>query len=312
MNKNKTEVVSKTKSGVAPYLRNGIGGKIFNVINIIFMLLFSFAMIYPFWNQLVISFNEGIDTQRGGLYFWPRVWTWDNFAFVFNNAGLMRGAVISIMRVVAGTATHVIATGLLAYATTVRGFSGRRVVRIAFIASMYFSGGLIPFYLLIVNLGLLNTFHMYWLPSLFGAFNMLLMASYIYGLPESLSESARIDGAGDFAIFFKIIAPLCLPVIAVVSIMTAVGHWNSWFDVMVFNPGGQWDTLQMHLRRILMEAEMAGQLLLEQQQQEAMRNLTTASVRAATTMIVTIPIICIYPFFQKYFVGGITLGSVKG
>jgi len=312
MKDSETRAVSTKRPGVAPYLRNGIGGKIFNVINITFMILFSFAMIYPFWNQLIIALNQGLDTQRGGLYFWPRVWTWENFAFVFNRADLMRGTVISVLRVVVGTVTHVVATGLLAYATTVRGFSGRKVVRIAFIASMYFGGGLIPFFLLLVNLGLINTFHVYWLPGLFGAFNMLLMASYIYGLPDSLAESARMDGAGDFTIFFKIIAPLCLPVIAVVSIMTAVGHWNSWFDVMVFNPGGNWDTLQMHLRRILMEAEMAGQLLLDQQQQEAMRNLTTASVRAATTMVVTIPIVCVYPFFQKYFVGGITLGSVKG
>ena len=310
---NRTEKVRVSrKTGVAPYLRNGIGGKIFNVFLYIFMVVFSFLMIYPFWNQLVISLNQGLDTQRGGLYFWPRVWTLDNFRFVFNNAGLLRGAVISVARSVVGTGTHVIATGLLAYAISVQGFSGRRVVRFVFIASMYFGGGLIPFYLLILNLGLLNTFHMYWIPGLFGAFNMLLIASYIQGLPDSLPESARIDGAGEFTIFFKIILPLSLPVLAVVSIMTAVGHWNSWFDVIVFNPAGTWDTLQVHLMRILMEAEMAGQLLHEQQQQEALRNLTTASVRAATTMVVTIPIICVYPFFQKYFVGGITLGAVKG
>jgi len=300
------------KSGVAPYLRNGLGGKIFNVFLYSFMLLFSFIMIYPFWNQMVISLNQGLDTQRGGLYFWPRIWTTENFRFVFNSAGLMRGTVVSVARSVVGTATHVVATGLLAYAISVQGFSGRRIVRIVFLASMYFGGGLIPFYLVILNLGLLNTFHMYWLPGMFGAFHMLLIASYIQGLPDSMAESARIDGAGEFTIFFRIILPLALPVIAVVSIMTAVGHWNSWFDVIVFNPAGNWDTLQVHLRRILMEAELAGQLLLDQQQQEAMRNLTTASVRAATTMIVTIPIVCVYPFFQKYFVGGITLGAVKG
>ncbi|MCL2571045.1 MAG: carbohydrate ABC transporter permease [Defluviitaleaceae bacterium] len=302
----------RKKNGLAPYLRSGVAGKTFDVFNIVFMVVFMFLMIYPFWNQFIISINQGLDTQRGGLYFWPRVFTLENYRFVFSSSNLMRGAVISVARVVVGTATHVVASGLLAYVTTVKNFSGRRLVRVMFIASMYFAGGLIPFYMLIINLGLLNTFAMYWLPSLFGAFNMLLIASYIYGLPDSLTESARIDGAGEFRIFFQIIAPLCLPVLAVVSIMTAVGHWNSWFDVIVFNPSGQWDTLQVHLRRILLEREAASQLLLDQQQQEAMRNLTTASVRAATTMIVTLPILFVYPFFQKYFVGGITLGAVKG
>ena len=300
------------KTGVAPYLRNGVAGKIFNVFLYTFFVLFSFAMIYPFWNQLILSLNEGFDAQGGGLYFWPRVWTLDNFAFVFSNAGLMRGAFVSVLRTSVGTFTHLVATGLLAYTIIQPTFSGRRVVRIMFIITMYFSGGLIPFYILIINLGLLNSFHMYWLPGLFGAWNMLLMASFMQGLPESMAESAKMDGAGEFRIFFQIIVPLSTPVIAVVAIMTAVGHWNSWFDVIVFLPSGRWDTMMVMLQRIFMEADLAGQLLVEQQQQEALRNLTSHSIRAATTMIVTIPIICVYPFFQRYFVGGITLGAVKG
>jgi putative aldouronate transport system permease protein len=286
-------------------------GKAFDVINVTLMLGFVFIMIYPFWNQLVISLNEGTDTVMGGLYFWPRKWTLANYQYMLRSSSLAQGLFNSVARVIVGTAINVLCSGLLAYVTTVRGFSGRRLVRVAFIATMYFSGGMIPYYLLIVNLRLTNTFTIYWLPGVFSAFNMLLIASYIYGLPASLMESARIDGAGDFRIYFSIILPMCLPVIAAVSIMTAVSHWNSWFDTIIYNPGGQWDTLQVFLRRILLEREQAARLLLDQQQQEAMRKLTTLSVRAATTMIVTIPIICVYPFFQKYFISGITIGAVK-
>ena len=141
---------------------------------------------------------------------------------------------------------------------------------------------------------------------------MMLIASYIYSLPESLMESARIDGAGEMRIYFQIILPLCVPVLAAIGIMAAVGHWNSWFDVMIYNPAGDWDTLQVYLRKILLEADQTAKLQNAQQLQEAMRKLTTSSVRAATTMIVTLPIICVYPFFQKYFISGMTIGAVKG
>jgi len=301
----------KAKHGVAPYMRNGTGGKIFNVFLYVFMAAFMFVMIYPFWNQLIISLNEGTDTMMGGLYFWPRKWTLQNYEYMFTRGNLARGVVNTFLRVGVGTATCVFCSGLLAYVTTVRGFSGRRLIRVLFIATMYFSGGMIPYYLLIVNLGLTNTFTVYWLPNLVDAFYMLLIASYIYGLPESLTESARIDGAGDFRIYFRIILPLCKPVIAAVCIMVAVKHWNSWFDVIIYNPRGNWDTLQVILRRILLEREAASRLANDQQIMEAMRRLTTNSIRAATTMIVTIPIICVYPFFQKYFISGITIGAVK-
>lgn len=161
---------------------------------------------------------------------------------------------------------------------------------------MYFGGGLIPIYLLYTQLGLTETFTVYWLPTLFSAYYMILIASFIQGLPDSLAESARLDGASELQIYFKVILPLCKPVIAAIAVMLAVGHWNSWFDVMLYNSSGKWDTLQVYLRKILLESEQASRLLSEQKQFAFMKNLTTSSIRAATTMIVTIPIVCIYPF----------------
>lgn len=294
-----------------PYLKKTFGSKLFDIINIVLMLIFTFIMLYPFWYELVISFNEGLDTIKGGVYFWPRKFTLDNYKYIFENTPIGRATLISIARVVVGTTTHLVCTGLLAYITTIRWFSGWKFLRLLYLIPMFFGGGLIPYYLLMVHLHLLDTFTVYWLPGLFGSGSMLLIASYMYNLPESLAESARIDGCSELMIFFRIIAPLCLPVFAAVAIMTAVGHWNSWFDVMIFNTSGKWDTLQVYLRKILIETEQIGKFLTEAQKREALRKLTPLSIRAATTMIVTIPIVFVYPFFQRYFIGGLTIGAVK-
>lgn len=294
------------------HLKRSLGEKIFDVMNVAFLILFTFIMLYPFWNQFVISLNEGTNTMTGGVYFYPRRPTIQNYVYVFQRSNILRGGMISVMRSVFGTGSHLLATGLLAYVTTIKYFKPRNAIRFIFLVTLYFGGGLIPTYLLFNRLGLTESFTVYWLPSLLSGYNMLLIASYIQGLPDSLAESARVDGASEIRTYFRIILPICKPVFAALAIMTAVTHWNSWFDVMIYNPSGRWDTLQVYLRRILLDAEQAAQLLADQRQHEAMRNLTTTSIRAATTMIVTIPIVLVYPFFQKYFIGGITIGAVKG
>ncbi len=298
--------------GPKTFYKKSVGSKVFDWVNFLFMIIFAFIMIYPFWNQLVVSFNEGVDTMYGNLYFWPRKFTFENYQYVFKRQNLLKGATISVLRCVVATTSSLFCTGLLAYVTSIRYFVGRKFMRLVFIITMYFSGGLIPTYLLYTRLGLMETFTVYWLPGLFGAYNMLLIGSYIQGLPDSLPESARIDGASEMKIYFKIIIPLCKPVFAALAVMVAVGHWNSWFDVLLYNSSGKWDTLQVYLRKILLQAEQAAKLQAEQKMYEAMKNLTTTSIRAATTMVVSLPILFVYPFFQKYFVGGITIGAVKG
>lgn len=302
--------MKKTTTG--SHIKESLGSRIFDVCLFIFMLLFAFCMVYPFWNQLVISLNEGTDTVLGGLTFWPRKPTFQNYQYVFMRMNLPKGIFMSVARCVVGTVTSILCTGLLGYIVTIKYFVGRKFMRILFLITMYFGGGMIPTYLLYVNLGLIESFTVYWLPALLSAYNMILISNFIEGLPDSLPESARIDGANELTIYFKVILPLCKPVIAALAIMIAVGHWNSWWDVYIYNPSGAYDTLQMYLRKILLDAEAASKLMNDQKKYEAMRNLTPGSVRAATTMIVTIPILCVYPFFQKYFVGGITIGAVKG
>lgn len=293
------------------FIKRSIGSRVFDMINIALMLLFAFIMIYPFWNQLIVSFNEGTDTIKGGLYLWPRKFTLQNYLYAFRRSNLLSGTMMSVLRVVVGTLTSLFCSGLAAYVTTVKEFKGGRILSFVFLVTMYFSGGMIPVYLLYSNIGLTETFTVYWLPGLISAYNMLLIASYIRGMPEGMVESARLDGASEFKVYLRIILPICKPVLAAVGIMVAVGHWNSWFDVMIYNSSGKYDTLQLTLRKILIKSDQVTKLMDDQKRLAELKSLTPTSMRAAITMIVTIPMLVIYPFFQKYFVSGITIGSVK-
>jgi putative aldouronate transport system permease protein len=294
------------------FLKESLGSRIFDVTNVIMMLLLSALMIYPFINLIAISLNDGADAARGGIFLYPRVFSLDSYSTLFHNDKLIRGTFISILRVVAGTVSGVLVTGMLAYIVTINGFSGRKCMRILFIIPMFINGGLIPTYLLILKLGLLDTFTVYLLPTLINGFYMLIIASYFQNLPEALFDSARIDGASELRIYFQIVLPVSIPVFAAISIFVSVYHWNSWFDVMVYNPSGKWDTLQTYLRRLLLESEAINEVQKNLVSQTQIRAISPITLRAATTVLVTVPIICVYPFFQKYFVGGITLGSVKG
>ncbi|MFY9278598.1 MAG: carbohydrate ABC transporter permease [Caldicoprobacterales bacterium] len=294
------------------YIKRTIAGTIFDILNALFMTVFVFLMVYPFINLLALSFNDGVDAVKGGIYFWPRKFSLASYQYMLKNPKLIRGTFVSIMRVIVGTATGLLGSALLGYIVSCRHFYGRRFMRVLFIITMYFGGGLIPTYLLMLRLGLSNTFHVYWIPGIFSAYYMLLISSYIQNLPESLFESARIDGASELRTFIQIALPLSVPVLACIAVYIGVGQWNSWFDVSLYSKDGKWDNLQIILNRLLNQAAALENIMEQQRLYEEMRRITPQTVRAATTMIVTLPIIFIYPFFQKYFISGITLGAVKG
>lgn len=301
----------------ANYIKRTKSGAVFDAINVTLLALMSFLFVYPFWNQLIVSLNDGIDATRGGLYFWPREFTLGNYSYIFKTSGMLSALGWSVLRVVVGTVTKLVCTGMLAYVTTVRHFSFHSKLRRMFLITMYVSGGMIPTYLWFIKLGLLETFNVYWLPGLLSAYEMMLIASYIEGLPDSMFESARIDGAKEITIYTHVCMPLCLPVFAALGVMVAVGHWNSWFDVVLYNPSGSYDTLQIVLRNILIQSDKVKKLMQDATVgsaavKSAASRISTVSMRAATMMIVTIPIVLVYPFFQKYFVKGISIGAVKG
>lgn len=294
------------------YYKETIWGKIFDVCNVIFMILFMFTILFPFWNQVCISFSDVSTYPVSNITFLPKGFNTEAYAKVFSESSIIRAAGISILRVVLGTCGTLLCTGLLAYVTSVEWFSGRKFIRRAFVLTMYFGAGLIPTYLAYIQIGLYNTFWAYIIPSLFSAYYMLIIGSYIQGLPSALFEAARIDGSNELGIYFKIVMPISIPVFAAVAVYCAVDQWNAWFDTTIYVPNGQWDTLQVYLRRVLLEIEALNMIEDSQQALDKFRTLTPQSIRAATTIVTTLPIVCVYPFAQKYFLSGITIGAVKG
>lgn len=293
------------------YIKQTKSGRAFDVFNIVLMAVVLIAVVYPFVNVLAISFNDGYDAVRGGIYLWPRVFSLENYKFVLRDSSLLRGFMVSVLRTVIGTVTAVLGNALLGYVVSCRQFAGRKFMRILFLITMYFGGGLIPVYLLMTRLGLINTLTVYWLPSIFSAYYMLLCASYIQNIPEALFEAARVDGANELRIFAQFVIPLSVPMLACIAIYVGVGHWNSWFDVNLYSKNGTWDNLQIILYRILNQTNAISEMTDSVMVAEKMRGIQPLTVRAAITIIVVTPIIIIYPFFQRYFVSGMTMGAVK-
>ncbi|WP_195263374.1 carbohydrate ABC transporter permease [Clostridium sp. 1001275B_160808_H3] len=285
---------------------------VFNVILFIFMALFVVITLYPILNTLAISFNDGIDSVRGGVYLWPRMFTLKNYQTVFRNNNLMQAAFISVSRTVIATVVQVFLTAMLAYVLSRKDFVFKKQISFIYVLTMYVNGGMIPNYILIKELGLLNNFLVYILPGLVSAFNMIVIRTYINGLPESLIESAKIDGAGELRIFMQIILPLCKPVLATVALFIAVGQWNSWFDAMLYASGNpKLTTLQYELMKLLSSSTQQGGAGTAEMVKNAGNLVTPKSLRAAITIVTAFPIVCLYPFLQKYFVSGLTIGGVK-
>ena len=290
--------------------KNAISDKVFDIFKWTFLILFFVATLYPILNTLAVSFNDGLDSLKGGIHLIPRKFTLDNYSSVLSKESLRQGAFITVSRTVIGTISQLYVTALLAYVLSRKEFIFKTPVTLLFIFTMYLNPGLIPGYLWMKKLGFINTFWVYVIPGMLNAFNMLVIRTYMNGLPDSLSESAQIDGAGYFKIFYKIILPLCKPVLATVALFIAVGHWNSWFDAMLYNGFNErLTTLQYELMKLLSSVTNQGASVEDMKNSGGM--VTPTSVRAATTIVTALPIVCLYPFLQKYFISGLTIGGVK-
>jgi putative aldouronate transport system permease protein len=274
-----------------------------------------FIMLYPYWNSLVISFNVGKDTMMGGLTFWPREFTLENYRIVFQDKRLVDALYISVMRTVIGTVISIFFTSMFAYGMTVKGLVGKKYYMIFCIITMYFGGGLIPYFLLIRELGMMNSFWVYVIPSIISVWNMIIFRAFFMGLPAGLEESAKIDGASLIGIFVRIILPISGPVIATLSLFTAVGHWNEWFSASIFISDAKLLPVQTVLQQILKSNIVSEQLMqvsgAAQEQMAKKIGVTAKSLTMATMVVATIPIILVYPFVQKYFVKGVLVGSLK-
>jgi len=288
---------------------------IFDIVLTTCMLVLTAVTLYPFVNVLAISFNNAYDTVKGGIYLWPRMPTLANYAEIFKKDTLLTGFRNSVLRTVIGTVTSVFCTSMMAYTLSRRDFMARRLFSLLFAVTMYVSGGLIPGYLLMRSLNLFNTFIVYIIPALLGAWNVIVVRSYIDGLPEEIQESARIDGANDLLIFMRVVLPLCTPVLATIALFVAVGQWNSWFDSYLYNNArGDLTTLQYELQKMLTAANIQPRDASDAATIDALvqqMRVTPDALKMAMSMFVTAPVLLVYPFLQKYFVTGLTLGAVK-
>lgn len=265
--------------------------------------------IYPVWYCLIMSFNESYDARLGGIYFFPRIFTVRNYSAIIENPNLISAFFVTIMRTLFGTISSVFVTSLFAYGLSNKHLQFRRIYIFIGIVTMYFSGGLIPQYLLYNQLNLLDTFGVYILPSLVSFFNVILFINFFRTIPDSLVESARIDGAKNFYIYSRIVIPLSMPVVATIILFTGVYHWNDWFASAYFVRKQELKTLQTFLIEIINRG--VGEILLEQKFGSIRESVTLESLRYATMVVVIAPITLIYPFLQKYFIKGMMVGSVK-
>lgn len=285
----------------------------FVVINTLILTIFTVVTLYPILNTLVISFNDGMDAIRGGVYLWPRKFTLKNYDTVLKMQSLLTGAKISVLRTAVGTLFQLLTTALLAYVLSVKDFLFRKGVSFFYVITMYLGAGLIPTFLWFKDLGLTNTFWVYVIPGMVSGFNLMVLRTSMSEIPESLRESAQLDGANHMKIFWKIYMPLSKPVLATVALFVAVYQWSSWFDTMIYNrTADDLTTLQYELMKLLssVSAQTSSGSAYTSNNTQAVQ-ITPTSVRAAATMITSFPIVVLYPFLQRYFITGMTIGGVK-
>lgn len=288
---------------------------LFNSFNTIFMAVLVMITLYPFWNTIAVALNDGSDSIRGGIYLLPRIPTIQNFKAVFASGTVPHAFFISVSRVLIATTLSVFLTSMFAYALSRREYVLRKPITTIVVLTMYVSAGLIPGYMLIKNLGLINNYLVYILPGLVAAFNFIMIRTYMHTIPESLVESARMDGAGEFTIFLRIILPLCKPVLATVALFVAVGAWNDWFSSFLFAPRQDLSTLQYELQKLLASSQASSKSAADigaaGMAKDVAAVVTPVAMRAAITVVAALPILVVYPFLQKHFVVGITVGGVK-
>lgn len=296
-------------------IKESFSRKLFCVFNVVFMLLMCVTILFPYINTLAKSLNDGADTARGGIVLLPRIFTWKNYETVLSDPNIVRAFFISVAVVVLRTLLTLFITFIAAYAMMYRNLLGRNFIMFFFLIPMYFGGGLITQYILYSDLKLLNNFLVYIIPGCFGVYNMIIMRSYLHSIPNSLCEAATIDGANDFTIAFRIMLPLSKPVIATVGLWTAVATWNNWTTTLYFVTKKELFTLQYVLMQVLKEAEKIAAIIKEAAMQgiilEMELEVTSVAIQSAQLMITTLPIVLVYPFLQKYFIKGTTLGAVK-
>lgn len=291
------------------------GEKIFNTINYTIFIIYTVICVFPFYYLFINTISSNELTGLGLITFYPKGVHFSNYTQVLKIKGLSNAALVSLARTVIGTALTVFASAFLGYLFTKKEMWGRKFWYRFVIVTMYFNAGILPWFITMMNLGLTNNFLAYVLPYIVQPFNIILIKTYIESIPNSLQESAQLDGAGYLVIFYKIIFPLITPILATVAVFSAVSQWNSFTDTLFLMTDSKYYTLQFVLYRYLNEATALASIIKSSQGpiNVNLQNIQTpTSVRMTVSMIVVAPILLVYPYFQRYFVKGIMIGAVKG
>ncbi|NLP34674.1 MAG: carbohydrate ABC transporter permease [Clostridiales bacterium] len=293
-------------------MKRSRGTLIFDICNTIFMIFIIFICIYPIWYVIVNSLNDAKDAMMGGIYWWPRVFSLDNYKAVFEDNKVLQAFKVTIAKTILGTSLNVFFTAMVAYPLSKKYLVGRKYYMAIGTITMFFSGGLIPTFILYKKLHLLNTFMVYIIPAAFNFFNLLIFINFFREIPPSLEESARLDGASDWKIFYKIVLPLSKPVLATITLFAGVGQWNDYFNgVMYITDRVDLEPIQTYLYRMVAEVQSSQMASSISASNITASDTTSTSIKLAAMVITTLPICCVYPFLQKYFVKGMMVGAVK-
>ncbi|SDN97165.1 putative aldouronate transport system permease protein [Paenibacillus sp. yr247] len=281
-------------------------GSIFDVCNILFFILLSIIMIYPLWSVLMTSLVSNAEFFSRPVILWPRHFVFESYKAIFQDQLLIHSLFVTIIITIVGTLYSMLMTVMLAYGLSKDNLMGGKFFRTLVIVTMYFNGGIVPYYLLIKNLHLRDTIWVMILPMAINAWNYLVVRTFFRQLPESLDEAAKIDGANDLHILFRIILPLSAPVLATFSLFYGIEYWNSWWFALLFISDNSLHPLQYVLREMVISNSSVQSTTIMMG-----RNLFEEGVKMATVIVATVPIICVYPFLQKYFTKGVILGAIK-
>lgn len=288
-------------------MKRGKNEWILDVIVYVLLIAFCFLCLYPFWFVLVSSFNDGHDMMKGGVYWWPRKFTTENYVMFFRQNDWLNAIKISILRTAIGGAATTLFTCLVGYALSRRKLMGGRIFRFLFVFSMYVSGGLIPFYVVLRFLGLLNSFLVYIIPTLLNLYFCMIAINFFQSIPESLYEAAELDGATEIKIFIQVVLPLSAAFLATLALFTAVGQWNSWLDSIYYVQNKELRPMAYLMISIINRTTTNNSA----QDLSDTVTLTTMATQSTAVVVAVAPILCVYPFVQKYFVKGMMIGSVK-
>lgn len=283
------------------------GDKVFDLINKILLTIVTCLIIFPLWNVVVNSFSSATAVASGASIFWPAEFSVANYKAVFSDSSIWNAFVISVLKTVIGVVCHVLFCAMVAYGMSKQELKGRKLYTVMGVITMFFSGGMIPTYLLIKSLGLLDSFAVYILPALFSYYDMIILMNFFRQLPSSLEESAKIDGAGYWRIFMSIILPLSKPSLATIALFHGVSQWNDFMTAKMYILNEKLYPLQMKLYEIIVQSQVSSM-----QNPTGVEIATTSrGIQLATIVVTTVPILIIYPLLQKHFVSGMMIGAVK-